>query len=249
MPPTGGRPAPLELPQADDMLVAALRAQGEPGVRALGLLQDARRALTGTELARPAEVAAACVRSAADTLLKLPGAPESVGLQAAAQDLLDAVDALRPPATGAADNSSAPPGPAEVGPAPPRCRTTPLTPVTDDGLDFGLPPTVIDTLYTAPQLDYRHYAVLPAAGEGRKHVAPATKRSQTFAGPSTRSPARPGPHPRQRTAAGRARPAGHRHGISRAHHPEYRAYGACLICHHEPSAPAENGRWSSCSGP
>lgn len=96
MPPTGGRPALTELPQADDVLAAALKAQGEPGVRALGLLQDAHRALTGTGLVRPAEVAAACVRSAADTLLKLPGAPQSVGLQAAAQDLLDAVDALRP---------------------------------------------------------------------------------------------------------------------------------------------------------
>ncbi|MFE0857287.1 hypothetical protein [Streptomyces mutabilis] len=112
MPPTGGRPALTELPQADDMLAAALRAQDEPGVRALGLLQDAHRALTGTGLVRPAEVAAACVRSAADTLLKLPGAPESVGLQAAAQDLLDAVDALRPPATratGAPRDVGAPP--------------------------------------------------------------------------------------------------------------------------------------------
>ncbi|MFC8949521.1 hypothetical protein [Streptomyces rochei] len=112
MPPTGDRPALTELPQADDVLAAALRAQGEPGVRALGLLQDAHRALTGTGLVRPAEVAAACVRSAADTLLKLPGAPESVGLQAAAQDLLDAVDALRPPATratGAPRDVGAPP--------------------------------------------------------------------------------------------------------------------------------------------
>ncbi|MBQ0891115.1 hypothetical protein KBZ94_40445 [Streptomyces sp. RM72] len=112
MPPTGGRPA---LPHADDMLAAALKAQGEPGVRALGLLQDAHRTLTGTGLVRPAEVAAACVRSAADTLLKLPGAPESVGLQAAAQDLLDAVDALRPPATGAAGDVGAPPDSAAAG--------------------------------------------------------------------------------------------------------------------------------------
>ncbi|MEU2770683.1 MULTISPECIES: hypothetical protein [Streptomyces] len=44
MPPTGGRPALPELPQADDVLAASLRAQGEPGVRALGLLQDAHRA-------------------------------------------------------------------------------------------------------------------------------------------------------------------------------------------------------------
>ncbi|MGW5617170.1 hypothetical protein [Streptomyces sp. NPDC003877] len=60
-----------------------------------------------------AALAAACVRSAAGTLLKLPGARESGGLQAAAQDLLDAV---RPPASGAADNSSAPTGLAAVGP-------------------------------------------------------------------------------------------------------------------------------------
>nr|WP_181411994.1 hypothetical protein [Streptomyces sp. F12] len=102
------------LPEVDEVLEGALVAQGEPGVRALGLLQDARRALTGTGLVRPAEVAAACVRSAADTLLKLPGAPESVGLQAAAQDLLDAVDALRPPATSATADPGTPPDSAAV---------------------------------------------------------------------------------------------------------------------------------------
>ncbi len=63
MPPAGGRPA---LPHADDLLAVDLKAQGEPGVRALGLLRDAHWALTGTGLVRPAEVAAACVRSAAD---------------------------------------------------------------------------------------------------------------------------------------------------------------------------------------
>ncbi|MBC9730219.1 hypothetical protein [Streptomyces sp. TRM68367] len=42
---------------------------------------------------------------------------------------------------------------------------------TDDGLDFDLPPNVIDTLYTAPQLDYRHHAVLQAAGQGRFNEA------------------------------------------------------------------------------
>jgi hypothetical protein len=99
------------LPEVDEVLEGALVAQGEPGVRALGLLQDARRALTGAGLVRPAEVAAACVRSAADTLLKLPGAPESVGLQSAAQDLLDAVDALRLPAANGA--SAGPPAPAD----------------------------------------------------------------------------------------------------------------------------------------
>ncbi|MFF6829961.1 hypothetical protein [Streptomyces longwoodensis] len=99
------------LPEVDEFLEGALVAQGEPGVRALGLLQDARRALRGAGLVRPAEVAAACVRSAADTLLKLPGAPESVGLQAAAQDLLDAVDAFRLPAGDGA--SAGPPAPAD----------------------------------------------------------------------------------------------------------------------------------------
>ncbi|MCO4699549.1 hypothetical protein LRR80_05645 [Streptomyces sp. RO-S4] len=37
------------------------------------LLRDAYRVLTGEGFARPAEVAAACVRSAADALLSLPG--------------------------------------------------------------------------------------------------------------------------------------------------------------------------------
>jgi hypothetical protein len=89
-----------ELPEADDVLAAALEAQGEAGVRALGLLRDAHRALTGAGFARPEEVAAACVRSAADALLGLPGAPVTVGLQSAAEDLLAAVDAFRTPAAG-----------------------------------------------------------------------------------------------------------------------------------------------------
>ncbi len=111
MPPAGGhagRGAELSgvvTAEVDEVLAGALVAQGDAGVRALGLLRDARWALAGAGFARPAEVAAACVRSAADTLLKLPGAPESVGLQAAARDLLDAVDALRPPATDADTNA------------------------------------------------------------------------------------------------------------------------------------------------
>ncbi|MDP9616411.1 hypothetical protein ACFV4E_15700 [Streptomyces hygroscopicus] len=72
-------------------------AQGEPGVRALGLLREAMRALTGAGFARSAEVAAACVRSAADALLGLPRAPQAVGLKPAAQDLLATVDAFRTP--------------------------------------------------------------------------------------------------------------------------------------------------------
>ncbi|MEU9413081.1 hypothetical protein AB0E08_46325 [Streptomyces sp. NPDC048281] len=106
------------LPEVDDVLAAALEAQGKARSLALGLLRDARRALTGSGLVRPAEVAAACVRSAADTLLKLPGAPESVGLQDAARDLLAAVDAFQPPAANASDNpgtSENPAAPAGAG--------------------------------------------------------------------------------------------------------------------------------------
>ncbi|WP_192583628.1 hypothetical protein [Streptomyces albicerus] len=106
------------LPEADDVLTAALQAQGDAGVRALGLLRDAHRVLTGAGFTRPQEVAAACVRSAADALLGLPGAPQAVGLQSAAEDLLAAVDAFRPLASGrdtpgsADTDSGAPPGPA-----------------------------------------------------------------------------------------------------------------------------------------
>ncbi|MFR9793768.1 hypothetical protein ACL07V_34770 [Streptomyces sp. MB22_4] len=85
------------LPEVDDVLAQALEAQGEPGARALGLLQDAYRVLTGEGFVRPAEVAAACVRSAADALLSLPGSPTTAGLKPAAQDLLAAVDAFPPP--------------------------------------------------------------------------------------------------------------------------------------------------------
>lgn len=35
------------LPEVDEVLADALRAQGEAGVRALGLLRDAHRVLTG----------------------------------------------------------------------------------------------------------------------------------------------------------------------------------------------------------
>ncbi|WP_432158559.1 hypothetical protein [Streptomyces sp. bgisy153] len=95
------------LPVVDEVLADALSAQGEPGVRALGLLRDAHRVLAGSGFVRPAEVAAACVRSAADALLGLPGAPVTVGLQAAAEGVLAAVDAARPPAAEA----SGPDGP------------------------------------------------------------------------------------------------------------------------------------------
>lgn len=87
-----------ELPVVDEVLADALTAQGEAGVRALGLLRDAHRVLTGSGFVRPAEVAAACVRSAADALLGLYGAPVTAGLKPAAKDLLAAVDAFGPPA-------------------------------------------------------------------------------------------------------------------------------------------------------
>ncbi|MFI7236966.1 hypothetical protein [Streptomyces cyaneofuscatus] len=93
--PPGSEAETGELPVVDETLAAALRAQGEGGVRALGLLRDAHRILSGPGgLERPGEIVEACVRSAADALLKLPGAPkEPPGLQSAAKDLLAAVDA------------------------------------------------------------------------------------------------------------------------------------------------------------
>ncbi|MER0476807.1 hypothetical protein ABR737_00280 [Streptomyces sp. Edi2] len=36
-----------DLPEVDEVLAAALTVQGEPGVRAVGLLEDARRNLAG----------------------------------------------------------------------------------------------------------------------------------------------------------------------------------------------------------
>ncbi|MFF9786368.1 hypothetical protein [Streptomyces nigrescens] len=95
------RPAGENVLEVDGVLAAALAAQGEAGVRALGLLRDARRVLAGVGLEQPEEVAEACLRSAADALLRLPGAPdapEPVGLQSAARNLLAALDALPAPA-------------------------------------------------------------------------------------------------------------------------------------------------------
>ncbi|WP_199800767.1 hypothetical protein [Streptomyces marianii] len=112
MRPAGGG----ELPAVDEVLAAALCAQGEPGVRALDLLQDARRILAGGLLRRPAEVAESCLRGASDALLSLPGAPEAAGLKDAAAALLAAVDA-RPgrsghPAAAPRDETAAPDRPA-----------------------------------------------------------------------------------------------------------------------------------------
>ncbi|WP_020684239.1 hypothetical protein [Streptomyces prunicolor] len=101
------------LPEVDDVLADALTAQGEAGVRALGLLRDAHRVLAGDGFVRPSEVAAACVRSAADALLGLPGAPVTVGLKAAAEGVLAAVDAVAPPAA----EVSGPDGPAGAAPS------------------------------------------------------------------------------------------------------------------------------------
>jgi hypothetical protein len=104
MPPAGGD----GLPVVDEVLAAALTGQGAPGVRALGLLRDARRILTGAVLERSAEVAESCLRGAADAQLCQPGAPVAVGLKIAATALLDAVDALPdPPAAPPTDEPAA----------------------------------------------------------------------------------------------------------------------------------------------
>ncbi|MFB6931256.1 hypothetical protein [Streptomyces chartreusis] len=114
------------LPEVDDVLAEALQAQGEPGVRALGLLRDARRVMAGAGMDRPWEIAVACLRSVVDALLSLPGAPVTVGLKPAAEGLLAAVDAVPelPAATAArpsSDTDSASPAPdvptAATGPA------------------------------------------------------------------------------------------------------------------------------------
>jgi len=86
------------LPVVDETLADALTAQGEPGVRALGLLRDAHRVLTVPGFLQPEEVAAACVRSAADALLGLSGSPGTVNLTSPAKNLLAAVDAVPSPA-------------------------------------------------------------------------------------------------------------------------------------------------------
>ncbi|MGW3387343.1 hypothetical protein [Streptomyces cinereoruber] len=97
MPVVGGD----ELPEVDEALAQALSAQGETGRRALGLLRDACRVLSGAGLERPGEVAESCLRGAMDALLKSPGAEkrdEKVGVGTAARRLLKAVDTLPTPA-------------------------------------------------------------------------------------------------------------------------------------------------------
>ncbi|MFC8704904.1 hypothetical protein ACFUIV_22335 [Streptomyces anulatus] len=101
MPPAGGELPDVQLPVVDEVLAAALTAQGAAGARALGLLRDAHRVLAGAGLERPAEVAESCLRGAADALLSLPGAPDVVGLKSAATDLLAAVDTLSGPLAAA----------------------------------------------------------------------------------------------------------------------------------------------------
>ncbi|ASQ91840.1 hypothetical protein [Streptomyces sp. 11-1-2] len=97
------------------MLASALEAQGEPGVRALALLQDARQVLVGAGLVRPAEVAESCLRGAADALLSLPGAPVVVGLKSAVSGLLDAVDAAGRAAATPPREPAGPPAPTSAG--------------------------------------------------------------------------------------------------------------------------------------
>ncbi|MFB8401133.1 hypothetical protein [Streptomyces sp. NPDC055912] len=97
------------LPEVDEVLARALLDQGAQGVRALGLVRDAHRILSGAGgLERPGEIVEACVRSAADALLKLPGAPkDAAGLQSAAKGLLHEVDALPAPAAQSAGAAEA----------------------------------------------------------------------------------------------------------------------------------------------
>ncbi|GHG13532.1 hypothetical protein GCM10017667_54320 [Streptomyces filamentosus] len=126
MPPAGGELPSVQLPVVDEVLAAALTAQGAGGVRALGLLRDARRVLAGTYLERPAEVAESCLRGAADALLSLPGAPDAVGLKSAAKDLLAAVDTLPDPPAAAVPPVGEPAagGPPEGSPAAERAADT-----------------------------------------------------------------------------------------------------------------------------
>ncbi|MGW9047753.1 hypothetical protein ACWGQL_35210 [Streptomyces lydicus] len=144
-----------ELPVADDVLAAALTAQGEPGVRALDLLQDARRILTGGLLRRPAEVAEACLRGAADALLILPGAPEAVGLKDAAA-LLDAIDARPSPGSGPAGGPA--PAPDDEPVAAPRL----LMPAGETGVAGRAPATESPQPAAVP----RQSAATSAGGAG-----------------------------------------------------------------------------------
>ncbi|WP_316779947.1 hypothetical protein [Streptomyces sasae] len=96
IPPAGGD----GLPEIDEVLAAALTAQGESGERALNLLRDAHRILVGEAgLLQAGEVAESCVRGAADALLGLAdsgrddGGGKAEGLQGAARRLLKEVDA------------------------------------------------------------------------------------------------------------------------------------------------------------
>ncbi|MFE1190200.1 hypothetical protein [[Kitasatospora] papulosa] len=118
MPPAGGERPDAQLPVVDEVLAAALTAQGAAGARALGLLRDAHRVLAGTGLERPAEVAESCLRGAADALLSLPGAPDAVGLKSAANDLLAAVDTLPDPPDTAVPSADGPAAGGTPGDAP-----------------------------------------------------------------------------------------------------------------------------------
>ncbi|MFF8994498.1 hypothetical protein ACF09H_32160 [Streptomyces sp. NPDC014983] len=137
VPPAGGELSVARLPVVDEVLAAALAAQGAAGVRALGLLRDARRVLAGAGLERPAEVGESCLRGAADALLSLPGAPDTVGLKAAAKDLLAAVDALpAPPAAASPADGTAAGGLPGGAPAPQEAAATAPSP----GASAAAPP-------------------------------------------------------------------------------------------------------------
>ncbi|MEV6426006.1 hypothetical protein [Streptomyces sp. NPDC051662] len=119
------------LPAVDEVLADALLAQGGVGERALGLLRDAHRVLSGAGgLERPGEIAEACVRSAAEALLKLPGAPQEkdlVGVRSATRALLEAVEACPAPPVSAPAAS----GPASASPAPAVFASAPRTSAPD----------------------------------------------------------------------------------------------------------------------
>ncbi|MFI0940304.1 hypothetical protein [Streptomyces sp. NPDC021020] len=83
--------SPVE--EVPDAIAQALTAQGHEGELALALFRDARRILGDTTLECPAQVAAACVRGAIESLLYLAKEPNAFGIKAAAKDVISAVSA------------------------------------------------------------------------------------------------------------------------------------------------------------
>ncbi len=74
----GGELPDIQLPVVDEVLAAALMAQGAAGVRALVSAAGRPPGPGRYRAERPAEVAESCLRGAADALLSLPGAPDAV---------------------------------------------------------------------------------------------------------------------------------------------------------------------------